>query len=61
MLCPRPWEGRVVERLLEDVDFGSVDDAELGQQVYQVRQHVFRYQHLPCPLIASCMNCTELC
>lgn len=26
----------MVERMLEDVDFGLVDDAELGQQVYQV-------------------------
>ena len=36
MSCLRPWDGRVVERMLEDVDFGLVDDAELGQQVYQV-------------------------
>ena len=26
----------MVERLLEGVDFGGVDEAELGQQVYQV-------------------------
>ena len=36
MLCTcRPYTSKVA-KITEDVDFGIVEDAELGQQVYQV-------------------------
>ena len=40
----RPWESKAV-KITEDIDFGIVDDTELGQQVYQVRVHP-RHGHM---------------
>ena len=34
ILC-RPWESKAV-KIREEIDFGVVEDAELGQQMYQV-------------------------
>ena len=31
----RPWESKAV-KIREEIDFGVVEDAELGQQMYQV-------------------------
>ena len=37
-LC-RPWDSKKV-KIREEIDFGVVEDAELGQQMYQVSVHL---------------------